>query len=191
MLLSMKGRYTKQKGFSLLEALLAIVIIVAAGLGVVELFISADKKNKANTTQTIVQQAASAMSQLLSTSYNETDLDTEDVVKSGLMANTYITTAGAIQGPYGAFQVMQGDTPSEYFVTASDVPGDQAVNICQNMFTSAAVASTNSATTAGTNDYSTTVAKCQSTFSGGSSKKYIMSFSFPREDYIDNTTPSA
>lgn len=190
MLLSMKGRYTKQKGFSLLEALLAIVIIVAAGLGVVELFISADKKNKANTTQTIVQQAASAMSQLLSTSYNETDLDTEDVVKSGLMANTYITTAGAIQGPYGAFVVMQGDTPSEYFVTASDVPGDQAVNICQNMFTSAAVGSTTSETTAAST-YATTVAKCQSTFSGGSSKKYMMSFSFPRENYIDNTTPSA
>ncbi len=186
MLLSMKNKYRKQKGFSLLEALLAIVIIVAAGLGVVELFISADKKNKANTTQTIVQQAASAMSQLLSTSYNETTLTTADVVKSGLMSNTYITTAGGIQGPYGAFEVEQGATPSEYSITAEDVPGDQAVNICQNMFTSAAVAISSALTT-----YATTVGTCQTIFKGGSSKKATMVFSFPREDFINNTTPSA
>lgn len=187
MLLSMKNTYRKQKGFSLLEALLAIVIIVAAGLGVVELFISADKKNKANTTQTIVQQAASAMSQLLSASYNETNLSTSDVVKSGLMSNTYITTSGGIQGPYGAFVVMEGSTPSEYYVVASGIPGDQAINICQNMFTSAAVAVASSANTAGTS-YAMNVGDCQTKFKGGSSTKFMMSFSFPRENFINNTT---
>lgn len=185
MLLLMKNKYRNQKGFSLLEALLAIVIIVAAGLGVVELFISADKKNKVNTTQTIVQQAASAMSQLLSTNYTSTGLVTKDVVTSGLMSNTYTTTAGAIMGPYGSITVTQSTdlkAPSEYTVVASNIPGDQAVNICQNMFTSAAV-SVDGATV-----YPTSIAVCQSTFGGTSNKKVNMAFSFPREDFIANTS---
>jgi len=185
----MKGRYTKQKGFSLLEALLAIVIIVAAGLGVVELFISADKKNKAEATQTIVQQAASAMSQLLSASYNSTDLDTQDVVKSGLMPSTYITSAGGIIGPYGAFEVKQGTGNSQYYVIAETIPADQAVSICNNMFASAAVSASASSVPATT--YVESVADCQSTFGKGSTSKQEMAFSFPREDFITNSTSSS
>lgn len=189
MLLSMKNKYRKQKGFSLLEALLAIVIIVAAGLGVVELFISADKKNKVNTTQTIVQQAASAMSQLLSTNYTSTGLDTAAVVKSGLMSNTYTTSSGGIMGPYGQVTVDQSSNtaaPSEYTVIASNIPGDQALNICQNMFTSAAV-STATKGAAGT-DYAASLSDCQTSFGGASNTKIDMAFSFPREDFIANTS---
>lgn len=183
MLLAMKGHYRGQKGFSLLEALLAIVIIVAAGLGVVELFISADKKNKVNTTQTIVQQAASAMSQLLSTNYTSTGLNTASVVKSGLMSSTYTTTSGGIRGPYGDITVTQStstDAPSEYSVVAKNIPGDQALNICQNMFTSAAVSVTSG--------YASSLSDCQTAFGGKSSTKVDMTFSFPREDFINNTS---
>lgn len=180
-------RFTQQKGFSLLEALLSIVIILAAGLGVVELFISADKKNKAGTVQQIVQQAASAMSQLLSTSYNNADLVTADVVKSGLISNTYISSAGGIVGPYGAIDVIQSTTTgaqSEYYVTVANVPGAQAVNICQNMFTSAAISASVDGTT-----YASSVAGCQTTFgASGSNAKKTMVFNFPREDYIKNVS---
>ena len=45
-------RYFKkeQHGFALLEALLAMVIIVIAGLGVFTLFTAADQQNKLNVT---------------------------------------------------------------------------------------------------------------------------------------------
>ncbi len=181
-------RFNQQHGFSLLEALLSIVIILAAGLGVVELFISADKKNKAQAVQQIVQQAGSAMSQLLSTSYNNTGLSTADVVKSGLISNTYVNPSDStvLVGPYGTITVQQvPDSASEYYVTVNTVPGEQAVNICQNMFTSAAVYLGSAVPS--TTGNATSVATCQAIFgSGGSSAKQTMSFAFPREDYISN-----
>lgn len=178
-------RFTQQKGFSLLEALLSIVIILAAGLGVVELFISADKKNKAGTVQQIVQQAASAESQLLSASYNETSIGTDEVVKSGLIASTYISSAGGIVGPYGKITVDQVlDTNSQYYVTAITVPGDQAVNICQNMFTSSAIS-----VAANNGTYAESVSGCQTLFgTDGSTALKTMVFNFPRENYIDNVS---
>jgi Tfp pilus assembly protein PilV len=184
-------RFTQQRGFSLLEALLSIVIILAAGLGVVELFISADKKNKATTVQQIVQQAGSAMSQLLSTSYDSTStqLVTSDVVKSGLMSNTYITASGGIVGPYGTLDVKQIESsPSEYYVIANNIPGDQAVSICQNMFTSSAVSA--GSTDGAGSSFAKQVKDCQTIFGKGSTKKETMTFNFPREDYIDNTSAS-
>lgn len=182
---SISVRFAKKKGFSLLEALLSIVIILAAGLGVVELFMSADKKNKANTVQQIVQQAASAESQLLSASYNETDIGTDEVVKSGLISSTYISSAGGIVGPYGKIEVQQvSDTNSQYYVTAYTIPGDQAVNICQNMFTSAAIS-----IAAGNGSYAQSISGCQVMFgSAGSVGTPDMVFNFPREDYLKNVS---
>ncbi len=184
----------RQRGFSLLEALLSIVIILAAGLGVIELYISSDKKNKAQTVQQIVQQAASAMSQLLSADYNATGLSTLDVVNSGLMSSNYITNdKTGIRGPYGSFDVTQiydatTGAAGEYYVTAKKIPGDQAINICQNMFTSAAVYEGEGQPSAGSTSYAQSIGDCQDNFKGGSSTKLSMGFAFPRENFVVPTS---
>lgn len=179
MLMQLKKR---QGGFSLLEALLSIVIILAAGLGVVELFISGDKKNKENTTQQIIEQAASAASQLMGTSYGDTTaVSTANLISSGLMSKSYVSVgkdASTIVGPYGTIEATQL-TSAEYTINANTVPGSAALTICQNMFSSAAVAvSTNKAV------YATSLADCATIFGGASAKPVTMNFSFPREDFI-------
>lgn len=178
MLLSMKGGVTKRRGFSLLEALLAIVIIVAAGLGVVELFISADKKNKLQATQQVVQQVSGAANQYLATSYDPDDtLTTVNLINSGLLPEN-IHTATAINSPYGTVTLTADATTREKFtVTVPNVPGEQAVGLCQNMFSGAAVYKGTAATgTAGTS-----LLTCKTVFTGTAST--AVTFGFPREAF--------
>ena len=184
MLLSMKGRYTKQKGFSLLEALLAIVIIVAAGLGVVELFISADKKNKAQATEQVVQQTASAASQFLSTSYDSADvLSASNLIASGLISKNYVVGTGAtatINSPYGTVDVasVSDAARDQYYVTLSALPSEQAMRICQDMVSSSAVYT--GATTSGTLVKSLTA--CPTNFKDDASRVQ-MTFAFPKDAF--------
>jgi len=180
MLLSMKNKYRKQKGFSLLEALLAIVIIVAAGLGVVELFNSAQNKNKLKATEQVIQQTASATSQLLSTSNDVADtVDTAAVIASGLMPSN-VVVGNTIVGPYGLVTVASDPTVHNHYTVTAILPGNQAVTLCQDMFRSAAIFN-------GTK-YINTLADC-SVFSKDSSKDATVDLSFPREEYI-NTVAS-
>lgn len=178
MLLSMKNKYRKQQGFSLLEALLAIVIIVAAGLGVVELFISADKKNKLQATQQVVQQVSGAANQFLATSYDPADtLTTQHLIDSGLLPEN-IHTATTINSPYGTITLTADETTREKFtITVPNVPGEQAVGLCQNMFSGAAVYKGASATGAA----GTSLLTCKTLFTGTGST--AVTFGFPREAF--------
>lgn len=189
MLLKLKDR---QRGFSLLEALLAIVIILAAGLGVVELFISADKRNKVNSTQQVVQQAGSAASQLISASYGDTSAaTTQTVINSGLMSSSYVSSDGkSIVAPYGSVVVGQNGN-STYYIVATNVPGDQAVSLCQNMFASAAVYNSGTSAAAPGTTFITSVSDCANKttgFGGKSNSKVYIGFAFPRENYVTNAT---
>lgn len=171
-----------QSGFSLLEALLSIVIILAAGLGVVELFISADKKNKLQATQQVVQQVASAANQYLATSYDPDDtLTTANLIASGLLPEN-IHTATAINSPYGTITLQSDSATSrnKFYITVPNVPGDQAMGLCQNMFSGAAVFSgTTASGTAGSS-----LTSCHSIFGGKSSDAAAVTFGFPKEDYV-------
>ena len=186
MLMQLKKR---QGGFSLLEALLSIVIILAAGLGVVELFISGDKKNKINATQQIVEQVASAASQLMNTSYGvASGVATDDnIIASGLIPKTDINAKGdAIIGPYGPISVTQVDN-IKYTVTASNVPVSEAKTMCGNMFSTAAVSTGATSTT-----YAGSVSYCNgSLFSSVKTARTTISFSYPIEDYTLTTTTTA
>lgn len=174
-------RLGRKKGFSLLEALLSIVVILAAGLGVVELFISADKKNKLQTTEQTVQQVASAAAQLLSATYDPADtISTVDVINSGLLSQNVIVNSN-IQGPYGTISVASDSASSathEMFkITASGLPYDQAVGFCQNMFGNFAVLGSDNKAITKTSD-------CATKFKGVGSDKISVTIGYPRADYL-------
>ena len=178
MLLSMKNKYRKQKGFSLLEALLAIVIIVAAGLGVTELYSSAEKKNKLKAIEQTIQQAASATSQLLSASNDVADVvTTQEVIDSGLMPSNVIVGGDTIVSSGAAITVTTDATIHNHYTVTTVLPGNQAVTLCQDMFRSAAVSSSDSKT------YINKVADC-SALGADSNATTTVSMSFPREEYI-------
>ncbi len=183
MLLTMRNQYRKQKGFSLLEALLAIVIIVAAGLGVVELFISADKKNKLQATQQVVQQVSGAANQFLATSYDPADvLNTQNLIDSGLLPKN-IHTANDINSPYGTITLTpDATTRIKFIITVPNVPGEQAVGLCQNMFSGAAVFKG----AAASGSAGTSLLTCKSIFTGAGST--AITFGFPREAYALSTS---
>lgn len=183
MLLSMKGQYRKQKGFSLLEALLAIVIIVAAGLGVVELFMSADKKNKLSTTEQIVNQVASAASQYLSTNYDTSDqVSAANLIASGMAPQNATVNGTTFGSPYGAVTVQpikESGARDQYYVTVESISGEQAMRMCQDMFSSTAVYA---GTTAPSGAPVSTFSACGTTFApdyrGG------MAFGYPKDAYV-------
>ena len=178
MLLLMKNKYRKQKGFSLLEALLAIVIIVAAGLGVVELFTSAQKKNKLKATEEVIQQTASATSQLLSTSNDIADVvTTQMVIDSGLLPSNVVVGGKSIVGPYGDVTVATDATYHNHYTVTTSLPGSQAVLLCQEMFRSAAITSTSG--------YIETLSGCSEFSKDSSNNDTSISLSFPREEYIN------
>jgi len=177
---SMKVIFGRQRGFSLLEALLAIVIILAAGLGVVELYISSDKKNKLQTTEQIAQQVAGAASQLLSSTYDPADtISTTDVINSGLLSQNVIVGT-TIRGPYGTFDVASdGTTIHENFkVTVNDLPSDQAVGFCQNMLGNFAIFKADGKTVI------TKVADCATSFNTANTR-YDLVFGYPRANYTE------
>lgn len=160
-------RFTQQRGFSLLEALLSIVIILAAGLGVVELYLSADKKNKLQATEQIAQQVASAAAQLLSSTYDAADtISTADVINSGLLAQSVISKDGkTIQGPSGiTFEAysLTGGTHEQFYVVVNKLPYVQAVGLCQDMFANFAIFGI--AVPTSTSAMLATLSKCASTF---------------------------
>ncbi len=159
--------------------LFAIVIIVAAGLGVVELFNSAQNKNKLKATEQVIQQVASATSQLLSTSNDLADtVNTAAVIASGLMPSN-VVVGDTIVGPYGEVKVSSNaDYHNRYTVTAT-LPGNQAVTLCQDMFRSAAIT--------GTSGYVNSLSECTA-FSQDSSAQQTVSLSFPREEYINTVS---
>lgn len=185
---SMKVIFGRQRGFSLLEALLAIVIILAAGLGVVELYISSDKKNKLQTTEQIAQQVAGAATQLLSSTYDPADtISTTDVINSGLLSQNVIVGTGkgaTIRGPYGTFDVASdvasdGTTRHENFkVTVNDLPSDQAVGFCQNMLGNFAIFKADGKTVI------TKVADCATSFNKANTR-YDLVFGYPRANYTE------
>lgn len=136
----------RQRGFSLLETMLAIGVITAVSVGVVWMYLSAKANSDLQKTEEIAQQVASAAQQYLSSSYDPADtVSTDELVNGGLLpAGIVVTSAGGakeIRGPFGSFTVdsVEGGEKQQFYVVANDLPTKQAVDYCQHMFSNFAV----------------------------------------------------
>lgn len=131
----------KQKGFALLEVMLAVIVILAAGVGVTKLYLSTKANSDLQKTEDLAQQVASAANQILSTSN-----DTNDVVTTAIVANSGLVSAGSVSNdeiisPFGTIEVEnhEGGNHQEFTVTVNGLPQDQAMTLCRDMFQSFAV----------------------------------------------------
>lgn len=169
------------RGFALLEVLLALVIIVVAGLGIFGLFSSADTQNKVDTTKKIILQVAGAANALSHTTYSDsiaTTVTTSAIIQSGLVSSQYIVS-GAIVGPYGKIYIdTNGDhTKNGRFAILAQMPvkSSAAVLLCETMLNEATVSVPQEGapvtTQSGCSDY-----KTQSTFE----PDYGIHFYFPK-----------
>ena len=140
-MMKMSKTMKQQRGFSLLEAMLAIAVILAASIGAVELYLSAKGNSDLQKTEEIAQQVASAAQQYLSSSYDTADVvSTEQLLNGGLLPKG-IVVDDEIRGPWGNFTVdsVTDGEKQQFYVTAFNFPRKQAVDYCQHMFANFAV----------------------------------------------------
>ncbi len=135
----------RQQGFSLLETMLAIGVILAASVGVVWMYLSAKANSDLQKTEEIAQQVASAAQQYLSSSYDPADVvSTDELVNGGLLPAGIVVSNGSdkeIRGPFGEFtadSVADGEK-QKFYVVAYNLPAKQAVDYCQHMLSNFAV----------------------------------------------------
>ena len=135
-----------QRGFALLEAMLAVIVILAAGIGATKLYLSTKANSDLQKTEDLAQQVASAANQILSTSNNTDDtISTDLVANSGLISAGSVSTAGdgtgTIISPFGTIEVAStdGGTHQDFTVTVNGLPQDQAMTLCRDMLQSFAV----------------------------------------------------
>lgn len=131
----------RQQGFSLLETMLAIGVILAASVGVVWMYLSAKANSDLQKTEEIAQQVASAAQQYLSSSYDPADVvSTTELVNGGLLP-AGIVVGTKILGPFGEFTAdsVEDGEKQQFYVVAYNLPTKQAVDYCQHMFSNFAV----------------------------------------------------
>lgn len=174
----------KQQGFALLEVMLAVIVILAAGLGVTKLYQSVTENSNTTKTEDIAKQVAGIASQMLSASNDPNDtIDTDDVIASGLLAPTSVVN-GVIITPYGDVTAKSDSGTSgdhrQFIVSINGLPEGPATTLCRDLSSSYAVFKSKDG--AG----GTYVAKSSDcTDAGYTGTSNIVTFGYPKENYVD------
>jgi len=149
-----------QRGFAMLEVLLAVIVIAMVSFGVYQLYKSSSGSSNAQTFESIVQQVMGAASQYGATNY-ESPADQTDVTP--LLPARIVDTNGNILTPYGFLSyTAETDTPQSFYTTNTNIPGDEAVSICNALGATYAI-STGGYVTDAENDLSTSCASVAKT----------------------------
>lgn len=170
----------KQQGFALLEVMLAVIVILAAGLGVTKLYQSVTENSNTTKTEDIAKQVAGIASQMLSASND--DIDTSDIIATGLLAPASVVDSKIIT-PYGQVTAQSdsatsGD-PRQFTVSIDGLPAGPATTLCRDLSSSYAVFK-------GASGYVGTASDCTGIYSGIGNK---LTFGYPKENYTSTPAP--
>jgi prepilin-type N-terminal cleavage/methylation domain-containing protein len=126
-----------QRGFAMLEVLLAVVIIAIVSLAVVELYGKASSSASLDSQERTVNNVISAWQQYASTYYALPTL--EILIAENLLPENLSTgTVGQISSPWGMIAVTSTNTDSfqQVSLELTGVPGGVAKQFCSDMFKS-------------------------------------------------------
>ena len=170
----------QQKGFALLEVMLAVIVILAAGIGVTKLYQSVTENSNTQKTEDIAKQVAGVASQMLSASSDPNDtISTADVIASGLLTPSVIVN-NAIKTPFGVVTAESDSGTSgdhrQFLVTIDGLPEGPATTLCRDLFSSYAVQLSGGAT------YAKSTSDCTGIYSGTGN---TVVFGYPKENYED------
>jgi prepilin-type N-terminal cleavage/methylation domain-containing protein len=122
-----------QRGFAMLEVLLAVIVIAMVSFGVYQLYKSASGSSGAANFEQIVQEVMGAGSQYAETTFTQPTL--EDLASGGYLPAKIISGSGSsavILGPYGdvLFSAGTSSSPQSFISGSQNIPGGEVVAIC-------------------------------------------------------------
>lgn len=122
----------KQKGFAMLEVMLAILIIAIASFGIYKLYSSSASHSSVSSTETIVNQVASASSKYAN---NYLASPTLALLVSAGYLNADLVSGTNVKTPLGpaAFAAVPANGYDAYTISFSAVPSNAVMDFAKDM----------------------------------------------------------
>lgn len=144
---SINNRFTRSKGFTLLEMFLVVVIMAAIGFVAARHYSGVSASNKAHEVLMEVNQIHAA-TQLYYQDKKTAATKVDDLIKEGYLANNYQLT------PWGAEYTLTAPSGGAYTITVPSIPSVGLCNIIYNRIqstinTQAGQSATNDGATSG------------------------------------------
>ncbi|MBK1666898.1 hypothetical protein CKO28_02430 [Rhodovibrio sodomensis] len=129
-LTEMQRRLRRRRGFAMTEVLMALVLILVAGLLGYNMFATGTSTNKLTRANTELQAIATKVYQGHSASASYTDLDTEGAITAGwIPPQMVISDAEAVNPWKGSVEVEEGSVATQFDITYSNIPLASCVDL--------------------------------------------------------------
>lgn len=119
-----------QRGFAMLEVLLAVIVIAMVSFGVYSLYNSSSESSQAASFQQVANQVMSGAARYGATTYTVAP-DAAALIKGNYIPAKISDGADTINGPYGTITYTAGTAgPQSFTISSANVPASQGMSIC-------------------------------------------------------------